>query len=147
MIGCDRALSGQDAKSGRFSYYVCRLLTKRGSGACDAPRLNARRFEEMVVGQIRANTLTESNVRRLVRLVGHPGIEPGTSVLSGLRSNRLSQWPVGLSIAGGRGGRSTAGGDGSAGARSGLLLGEHGDVAQDREAQRTDDEVPDVRLH
>ena len=32
--------------------------------------------------------------------VGQPGIEPGTSVLSGLRSNRLSYWP------GGRTGRS-----------------------------------------
>ena len=26
--------------------------------------------------------------------VGQPGIEPGTSVLSGLRSNRLSYWPA-----------------------------------------------------
>ena len=26
--------------------------------------------------------------------VGQPGIEPGTSVLSGLRSNRLSYWPI-----------------------------------------------------
>ena len=37
---CNRALSGQDSKSGRFSYYVCQSLQKRGSGACDAPRLN-----------------------------------------------------------------------------------------------------------
>ena len=28
-------------------------------------------------------------------VVGQPGIEPGTSVLSGLRSNRLSYWPEG----------------------------------------------------
>ncbi len=66
---CNRALSGQDAKSGKFSYYVCQSLMKRGSGACDAPRLNARRFEEMVVGQIRSNILTEGNIRDLVRLV------------------------------------------------------------------------------
>ena len=66
---CDRALSGQDAKSGRFSYYVCQSLMKRGSGACDAPRLNARGFEELVVGQIRSNILTEGNIRDLVRLV------------------------------------------------------------------------------
>ena len=66
---CDRALSGQDAKSGRFSYYVCQSLMKRGSGACDSPRLNARRFEEMVVGQIRSNILTGGNIRDLVRLV------------------------------------------------------------------------------
>ncbi len=26
-------------------------------------------------------------------MVGQPGLEPGTSVLSGLRSNRLSYWP------------------------------------------------------
>ena len=66
---CNRALSGQDAKSGRFSYYVCQSVMKRGSGACDAPRLNARRFEELVVGKIRENILTESNIRKLVKLV------------------------------------------------------------------------------
>ena len=27
-------------------------------------------------------------------LVGRPGFEPGTSVLSGLRSNQLSYWPT-----------------------------------------------------
>jgi hypothetical protein len=37
--------------------------------------------------------------------VGVPGIEPGTSVLSGLRSNRLSYWPEG---AGARTSTSTA---------------------------------------
>ena len=66
---CDRALSGQDAKSGRFAYYVCQSVMKRGSGACDAPRLNARRFEELVVSKIRSNALTESNIRELVKLV------------------------------------------------------------------------------
>ena len=66
---CNRALSGQDAKSGRFAYYVCQSVMKRGSGACDAPRLNARRIEEMVVGKIRENVLTESNIRELVKLV------------------------------------------------------------------------------
>ena len=66
---CNRALSGQDAKSGKFSYYVCQSVMKRGSGACNAPRLNARRFEELVVGKIRENILTESNIRELVKLV------------------------------------------------------------------------------
>ena len=42
---------------------------KRGSGACDAPRLNARRFEDLIVGNIRENILTEGNIRDLVRLV------------------------------------------------------------------------------
>ena len=66
---CGRALSGQDSKSGQFAYYVCQSLMKRGSGACDAPRLNARRFEEMVVEKIRTNILTEGNIRELVKLV------------------------------------------------------------------------------
>ena len=56
-------MSGQDSKGGQFAYYVCQSLMKRGSGACDCPRLNARRFEEMVVEKIRSNVLTESNIR------------------------------------------------------------------------------------
>ena len=66
---CNRALSGQDAKTGKFAYYVCQSIMKRGSGACDAPRLNARRFEEKVVGKIRENVLPESNIRALLKLV------------------------------------------------------------------------------
>ncbi len=66
---CNRALSGQDSKSGQFSYYVCQSIMKRGSGACDSPRLNARRFEELVVGKIRSNILTESSIRALVKVV------------------------------------------------------------------------------
>ena len=66
---CSRAMSGQDSKSGKFAYYVCQSLMKRGSGACNAPRLNARRFEEMVVNRIRDNIFTESNIRELVKLV------------------------------------------------------------------------------
>ena len=66
---CDAALSGQDAKSGRYAYYVCQSIMKRGRDACETPRLNARNFEEMVVGKIRENVLTESNIRELVKLV------------------------------------------------------------------------------
>ena len=63
---CNRALSGQDAKSGQFSYYVCQSIMKHGKDACETPRLNARRFEELVVGKIRSNVLTDSNIRALV---------------------------------------------------------------------------------
>ena len=66
---CRRALSGQDAKSGQFAYYVCQSLIKQGSGACDSPRLNARRFEELVVERIRDNILTESSITQLVKVV------------------------------------------------------------------------------
>ena len=50
---CGRALSGQDAKSGQFSCYVCQSIMKRGKNACVTPRLNARRFEQMIVDKIR----------------------------------------------------------------------------------------------
>ena len=66
---CKRALSGQDAKSGQFAYYVCQSLIKQGSGACDSPRLNARRFEELVVEKIRSNILTEGSITNLVKAV------------------------------------------------------------------------------
>ena len=66
---CRRALTGQYSKSPRYPYYVCQSFMKRGSGACDAPRLNARRFEELVVERIRSNILTESRMPDLVKLV------------------------------------------------------------------------------
>ena len=66
---CNRALSGQDAKSGKFAYYVCQSIMKRGKDACHTPRLNARRFEEMVVEKIRSSILTDGSITDLVRAV------------------------------------------------------------------------------
>ena len=66
---CKRALSGQDAKSGQFSYYVCQSIMKRGKDACHTPRLNARRFEQMIVDKIRSNILTQGSITELVRAV------------------------------------------------------------------------------
>ena len=66
---CRRALTGQSAKSGRFAYYVCQSKLKRGRAACKAPRLNARRFESLVVDKMRSNVLTERNIRDLAKLV------------------------------------------------------------------------------
>ena len=42
---------------------------KRGKDACDTPRLNARRFEELVVDKIRSNILTEGSITELVKVV------------------------------------------------------------------------------
>ncbi len=66
---CRSALTGQAAKSGKFAYYVCQSLIKRGKESCNAPRLNARRFERQVIEKIRCSVLSESNIRDLVRLV------------------------------------------------------------------------------
>ena len=66
---CRRALTGQGSKYAQFTYYVCQTLMKRGKGSCDAPRLNARRFEELVVERVRTNFLTESSTPDLVKAV------------------------------------------------------------------------------
>jgi len=66
---CGKALIGQEAKGGRFAYYVCGTLLKKGAGTCDAPYLNSRKFEDVVLDKIRERILTDENLRELVRLV------------------------------------------------------------------------------
>ena len=44
-------------------------MLKRGSAECSCPRLNAQRFEGLIVENIRDNILTESNIRGLVNLL------------------------------------------------------------------------------
>ena len=63
------ALTGHSAKSGRFNYYVCQSLLKRGKGGCDTPRLNARRFEKLIVRRIRSSILTEGIIDDLTKVV------------------------------------------------------------------------------
>lgn len=66
---CGKALVGQEAKGGQFSYYVCGALLKKGAGACEARYLNSRKFEEIVVNKIKEHILTEENLQELVHLV------------------------------------------------------------------------------
>ena len=66
---CGKALTAAEAKSGKYTYYVCHSLLKRGSGTCKTPRLNAKNFEKLIVNEIRENVLTESNIRDLVKLL------------------------------------------------------------------------------
>ena len=66
---CGRAMSASEAKSGKYTYYVCQSLMKRGSGTCKTPRLNAKKIENTIVDELRANVLTESNIRNLVKLL------------------------------------------------------------------------------
>ena len=66
---CGRAFSASEAKGGRYTYSVCHSLLNRDRGTCRTPRLNARRFEWLILDQIREHILTESNLRDLVRLV------------------------------------------------------------------------------
>ena len=66
---CGKAMTAAEAKSGRYTYYICHSLLKRGRGTCDTPRLNAKAFEGLIIEQLRENVLTESNIRALVKLV------------------------------------------------------------------------------
>ena len=69
---CGKAMTAAEAKSGKYTYYtyyICHSLLKRGKGACKTPRLNAKKFEKIIVDEIRANILTESNIRDLVKLL------------------------------------------------------------------------------
>lgn len=66
---CGKALVGQDAKNGKFSYYVCGTLLKRGAGTCKAKYLNAQKFEGVVVEEIKQRVLTQENLHQLVTMV------------------------------------------------------------------------------
>ena len=66
---CGKAMTAADAKSGRYTYYVCHSLLKKGKGTCETPRLNSKSFEKLIIDQIRENVLTESNIRDLVKLL------------------------------------------------------------------------------
>ena len=66
---CGKALIGQDAKSGRFSYYVCGTLIRKGAGTCEAPYLPKGSFEGLVVDAIKTRILTENGLKRLAALV------------------------------------------------------------------------------
>ena len=62
-------MTAAEAKSGKYTYYICHSLLKRGKSACKTPRLNAKNFEKLIVNEIRENVLTESNIRDLVKLL------------------------------------------------------------------------------
>ena len=66
---CGKAMTAAEAKSGKYTYYVCHSFVKRAPGSCDSPRVDASQFEELVVGLIRSNILTEGNIRSLVNVV------------------------------------------------------------------------------
>ena len=66
---CGRAMTAAEAKSGKYTYYVCQSVLKRGKGACKTPRLNAKKVDDLIINEIKENILTESNIRDLVKLL------------------------------------------------------------------------------
>ena len=66
---CGRALTGQDAKSGKFAYYVCGSLAKKGAGSCEFKYLSAPKFEKAVIDEIKKSILTKDNLLDLAKAV------------------------------------------------------------------------------
>ena len=64
---CGKQLTAAEAKSGKYTYYVCQSILKSGSGSCETPRINAKSFEETIIRNLRENVLSEGNIRGLVR--------------------------------------------------------------------------------
>ena len=63
---CGKSMIASEAKSGRYTYYVCQSILKRGKGTCDTPRLSAAILEQQIVDTLREHVLSENNIRRLV---------------------------------------------------------------------------------
>ena len=66
---CGKSLVASEAKGGKYTYYVCLSLLKQGKNACKTPRLNASKFERLIIDQLRQHILTESNIRELVKML------------------------------------------------------------------------------
>ncbi len=63
---CGKALIGRYAKGGKFAYYVCGTLDKKGAGACTTKYLNAKKFEVVVIQQLVTHVLTPENLIELM---------------------------------------------------------------------------------
>ena len=66
---CGKALIGMEAKKGKFSYYVCGTLNKKGAGSCKARYLNSKKLEGLVIDKIRDHILTTENLTKLAEFV------------------------------------------------------------------------------
>jgi site-specific DNA recombinase len=66
---CGKAFIGQDAKSGKFAYYVCGTLTRQGTGVCTTPYLPREKFESAVVDKLNTHVLARENLEQLVKMV------------------------------------------------------------------------------
>ncbi|MGE0902983.1 MULTISPECIES: recombinase family protein [Dehalococcoides] len=65
---CGRPMTGCNAKSGHFSYYVCQSLRRHGAQTCKAKYIPAPKLEKQILEKISGNILTEDNLRELLEL-------------------------------------------------------------------------------
>jgi hypothetical protein len=65
---CNAAMIGHAVKSGKFFYYMCGNVRRRGRGLCTTPLLPKDRIENFVVDKIKQYILTEDNLEDVVRV-------------------------------------------------------------------------------
>lgn len=82
---CGKALTGRYAKSGKFAYYVCGTLDKKGKGSCQARNLNSDKFESLVIEKVKERILTRENLIELARMVNEE-----TDTTLGSRQNEIN---------------------------------------------------------
>jgi site-specific DNA recombinase len=66
---CGKALIGAEAKSGKFAYYVCGTLVRKGAQSCPSRYLNAGKLEDLVIEKIKEHVLTPAKLIRLAKMV------------------------------------------------------------------------------
>lgn len=66
---CHCKLIGCSAKSGRFHYYACQRVLKRGRSSCRGGFIPRAKLEAAVLERLRERVLTEANLTSLVELV------------------------------------------------------------------------------
>ncbi len=62
-------MTGTEAKSGKFSYYVCGTINHKGAGSCQAKYWNSKTLEANVVRNIKEGILSEENLTKVVKMV------------------------------------------------------------------------------
>jgi len=63
---CGKALVGQEAKGGKFSYYVCDTLLKKSAGSCEARYYNSHKLEAVVIETLKDHILNKESLKDLV---------------------------------------------------------------------------------
>jgi site-specific DNA recombinase len=66
---CGKAMTGTEAKSGKFSYYVCGTINHKGAGSCKAKYWNSKTLEANVVRNLKEGILSEENLTKVVEMV------------------------------------------------------------------------------
>lgn len=66
---CHCKLIGYSAKSGRFHYYTCQRVLKRGRSSCRGRFIPRAKLEAAVLERVKKRVLTEANLTSLIELV------------------------------------------------------------------------------